>query len=108
MTNEYTDSDLDELDEEFQKFDLETIKGNISKYSSNKLCEMIVCDRYFGCYNDLSVVCMEELSKRRINGDNFDFENYINNSLNELPALNLNFKFPDIRETLSQMIGKNE
>jgi hypothetical protein len=47
---------------------------------------------------------MEELSKRRLAGDTFHFESYIDKVYNELPVLD--FSIPDIRSVLQQAIGK--
>ena len=91
----------DDQDIENVSFNIDIIKNNIPKFSSHKLCEMIVCDRYFGFEKSISIPCMEELSKRRDNGDNFDFENYIDNSYNELPQLQL--LTPDLRTILNQV-----
>lgn len=85
--------------------DLNLIKSKVPEFNSKKLCEMIVCDRYFGFNQDIAVMCMEELAKRRINGDSFDFETSIEDSLKELPPLNISGDF-DIRAILNQSIGK--
>lgn len=65
---------------------------------------MIVCDRYFGFEQKISDVCMEELAKRRMAGDTFNFESYIDQAYNELPVLD--FSMPDIRTVLQQAIGR--
>lgn len=92
------DGDFDNVE-----FNLDKIKSKIPTYSSEKLCEMVVCDRYFGCYNEMSLACMEELAARRIKGDKFDFEDYINKSMAELPVLN--FDIPDLTTTLRGLVG---
>lgn len=89
---------------EHVKMDLELIRKNLPDYSNEKLCDMIVCDRYFGFEQKISSICMEELAKRRQAGDAFDFETYIANAHKELPVLD--FSVPDIRSILSQVIGK--
>jgi|SRR5271166_3415818 len=86
------------------KLDLEKIKATLPQYSSEKLCEMIVCDRYFGFGEKISPICMEELARRRIAGDTFEFESYIDQTYKELPVLDLNI--PDIRSILNQAIGR--
>lgn len=89
------------------KLDIDKIKSMLPSYTNEKLCEMIVCDRYFGFGQKIDIMCMEELAKRRMSGDSFDFENYIENQYKELPVLNL--KTPDLREVLTQAmvaIGK--
>lgn len=103
MTNNLFD-DLDTPEEEYKPLDIEVVRKMVPTYSSQKLCEMIVCDRYFGCFRDVSVICMEELANRRINGDDFPFEKVIDDNYKSLPELNLtNF---NIRDVLQQAIGK--
>ena len=87
------------------KFDIDLIKQKIPTHSSQKLCEMIVCARYFGFHKDLDRYCMEELATRRINGEKFDFETFIENSEKELPQLDFSISGFDIRQVLSQAIG---
>jgi hypothetical protein len=91
----------EEVSEEPIQLDLDKVRENIPKFSSEKLCEMIVCDRYFGMDQQISIMCMQELATRRIQGDVFPFETYIDQSLAQLPVLN--FVMPDLRTTLSQM-----
>lgn len=100
-----TNNNLDNEEFEIFNFDLEKVKLNIPTYSSKKLCEMIVCDRYFGCYKEMALLCMEELANRRILGDNFNFEEFINNSMSDLPPLN--FQIPDLGSILRGLIGQN-
>jgi hypothetical protein len=82
--------------------DIGSVKKNANKFSSQKLCEMIACVRYFGMNTDLSVICMEELASRRLAGDLFAFEEVINKCYNELPPLNLDS--PDLRTVLKGII----
>lgn len=84
------------------KLDVEKIKGTISAYSSEKLCEMIVADRYFGINQEVAIACMEELSARRVAGDDFTFETFIDEAYAKLPPLN--FTIPDLRTTLQQAL----
>lgn len=98
------DFDDDGTEVEVKPLDLEVIRKNVPTYNSQKLCEMIICDRYFGCYRDIAVMCMEELAARRAAGDMFDFEGQIEKGLMGLPKLNL--KNMDIRDVLGQMINK--
>jgi len=99
-----TNKEAEELpqDEEAARLDLEKIRGNLPAYTSEKLCEMIVCDRYFGMDKQISVMCMQELATRRIAGNQFTFEKYIEEAFGKLPTLN--FSVPDLRTTLSQVI----
>ena len=92
------DEDLD--------FSFDGLDKMIPSFNSEKLCQIIVCNRYFNFNQELAILCMEELSNRRLNGDNFEFELYIDNSLKELPPLN--FSFPDLRTVLNQFIGSKK
>lgn len=105
MTNKEIDDLLadDEPLEEVQ-LDLDVVKKNIPNYSSQKLCDMIVCDRYFGFNQTITIMCMEELAVRRVNGDTFEFEKYIDEAYKSLPPLN--FDMPDIRKVMQQAINR--
>ena len=99
--------DDEDYEEEIDDFDLIShLKTNIKKYNSNKLCEIVVCNRYLGFHAEASILAMEELAKRRIDGDNFDFENKIDSLLKELPVIDFS-GLPDFRQILNQVIGKN-
>lgn len=87
-------NDIDEFDDSFDEpviIDFNVVKNNISNYNSNKLCEMIVCNNYFKINEDITILCMQELSKRRVDGDLFNFEGYIKSCESELPVINMNF-----------------
>lgn len=96
----------DEILEEIVELDLNKIKSLIPQYSSEKLCEIIVCDRYFNMNQEITVMCMSELAIRRINGDMFQFEQYIDEALAKLPPLN--FSMPDLRTTLNSLVKKSK
>lgn len=87
------------------KLDLDQIKANLPQYGNQKLCEMIVCDRYFGFEQKISTVCMEELARRRGAGDTFAFEAYIEKIASEMPVLDLSGT-PDIRTILNQALSR--
>src|SRR5260221_5153063 len=98
MTNKeledfYLQDDGEELED--VKLDIDQVAANIPLYSNQKLCEMIVCDRYFGFEQKISAICMAELAKRRQAGDVFNFESYIEQVNKEMPVLDLSVA-PDI------------
>jgi hypothetical protein len=100
--------DIDELDSDNELDDAEdvsneTIKDNIIHYDSKKLCQIIVSNRYLNMNKDLAILAMQELSKRRQLGDDFNFEEFIEKSLEELPKIN--FSMPDLRMILSNISG---
>lgn len=102
--NDWEDLLNDESLIEDVKLDPDEIKKNLPDYPIEKLCEMIICDRYFGFEQQLSIMCMEELAKRRAAGNTFDFESYIEMGAKELPSLD--FSMMDIRTVLNQAVGK--
>jgi hypothetical protein len=101
---------FDEDNEPYEeiKLNIDLIKSKIPTHSSKKLCEMIVTGRYFGFNEDIDVYCMEELAKRRINGDLFEFESYIDEAYKELPTLDFSLAGFDIRQVLNQVIGNKK
>ena len=78
----------------------EDFKKNISNFNNEKLCEIIVANRYLGSMREEAILCMEELAKRRTNGDEFNFEIRIDELFKSLPKLNLDlnkiFKMPKL------------
>lgn len=102
MSAKLDDFDVDVSD--INVSELNTSSINVATFSSEKLCEIIACDRYFGSYKKLSISCMEELANRRIKGDTFEFENYIDNSLKDYPKLDM--AVPDVGNVLRQLTGK--
>jgi hypothetical protein len=90
---------------EYKPLDIEAIKKNIGNYTSEKLSEMIVCNRYFGSFQEVAIICMEELSRRRQAGQDFPFENYIEEQFNKLPELKLTGI--NLRDILQQAIGQS-
>jgi hypothetical protein len=104
---ELEDFFLQDEDEEVEdvKLDINKMISNLPHSSNQKLCEMIVCDRYFGFEQKISAVCMEELAKRRAAGDAFNFEVYIEQISKEMPVLDLS-STPDIRTILNQAISR--
>lgn len=75
------------MNEENEDFDL-----NITSFSSEKLCEIIATFRYLGMMKDYAIKSMEELSKRRDAGDQFNFETRVNEILQSFPTFKLDLK----------------
>lgn len=89
-----------EPDLKITPLNMDKVRAGLPEATNEKLCEMIVCDRYFGFGEQISSLCMTELSKRRIAGDTFDFETYIDQAYKSLPEINN--KVPDLRDVLQQ------
>jgi hypothetical protein len=83
---------------------MDKVRESIPDCTSEKLCEMIVCDRYFGFGEKVSPICMEELSRRRMAGDAFDFESYIDQAHKKLPVINLTQNV-DLQKNLKQAMA---
>jgi hypothetical protein len=105
MTTNFDDFEVSDegIPGDYKPLDPKNVKEKLPTFTSEKLCEMIVCDRYFGCFNEIAIDCMEELAKRRIEGSDFEFEKYIEKSFAELPVLE--FKIPDLGDVLRTIIG---
>lgn len=76
----------------FEKKVQQELLDNISKFSNEKLCEIVSAARYFGSMQAEGIVCMEELARRRADGDKFDYEGYIENLSRKLPDFNIDLK----------------
>src|SRR5574338_600977 len=80
--------------------------AKLPEFSKEKICEIIVCNRYFNTHPKLAIACMEELAKRRMAGEEFDFESYIEKSFKELPKLD--FQIPELSAIMRQFVGKKK
>lgn len=69
--------------------DLDEFKNTLQIISNNKLCEIIVANRYLGVMREEAIASMEELARRRVNGDEFKYESHIEQLLESLPKFNL-------------------
>lgn len=66
--------------------------NDLKSFPSEKLCEIIVAFRYLHILKEEAVQSMNELSLRRLNGEVFNYEEFIDNALKELPKLSLGLK----------------
>ena len=85
----------EEDDDENYILDPKEIIPNLVNYSTQKLCNMIVCDRYLGLNKEIRIGCMEELAKRRLAGDSFLYEEYIEKTLTDLPKIDTSLDLSD-------------
>lgn len=79
-------------EEELDINDLELFKRNLKSATNQALCQIILSYRYLGIYKEQTVICMEELSFRRSNGDDFIYEDFIDKLLKDLPEIRMNLK----------------
>lgn len=94
------------------KSKLEIIEELIRKneISSEVLAAQIIAYRALGMDKDVSILAMQELAQRRLNGDSFKFEEFIESEIAKIPKIpTLDFKklTGDLSlQTLSSMIRK--
>lgn len=56
--------------------------------SSTSLAASVVVYRALGIDKEMSVLCMKELARRRWDGSDFNYEDYIESKLKEMPQQN--------------------
>lgn len=95
------DYDISDEDEEFEEMTAEELLTKLPEFKSIKLADLVVAHRYLGFYKELYVPCMEELAKRRIAGDNWDFEQYIEDQINDMPKISFNLN--DVNAAIEQL-----
>jgi len=78
-------------------------EADIADCSNEHLCSIVASNRYLKINPHMEIICMQELSRRRANGDNFLFENKINEYLSSFTPINSNI--PDILSILSSAIS---
>jgi len=93
----------EELDDVVENLTEDQIRAQIHTFASTKLADVVIMARYIGLYKDLSVDAMKELSDRRVAGDSFKFEEYIEDNLSKLPKLN--FTMPSIASLIGMFKG---
>jgi hypothetical protein len=84
-----TDLDKDENEVEYPEFSIEEFKKNLHSFKNEKLCTIIASSNALKLNKDTSTLCMQELASRRIKGENFDFEGYIEQLSSTFPKVDL-------------------
>ncbi len=72
---------------------------NISSAHSKILAGYVIVYRIFHVFKERSQFCMIELMNRRNNGDDFNFEEYIENEVNGMPK-------PTDLKSIGKILGK--
>lgn len=67
--------------------EIKTLFSNKEKCSSEFLCNLIVASTLFNINKSQQIFAMKELVARRVDGENFDYENIINSKLEELKLM---------------------
>lgn len=68
------------------------LETNIKQFTNEKLCEIVVSNRYLGVLREEAILCMGELATRRAQGDMFAYESKIDELLETLPKINIDLK----------------
>jgi hypothetical protein len=71
---------------------------NIKQFTNERLCEVVVAYRYLGTMREEALLAMEELAERRVGGDEFLFEQRIDELLKDLPKINM-----DLNQVFNQI-----
>tara|TARA_Y100000310_G_C20364424_1_gene660497 strand:+ start:14 stop:340 length:327 start_codon:yes stop_codon:yes gene_type:complete len=78
--------DLDNLDpEEKKRLIKKSQMASVKTSTSETLAAHVVLYRSLNMNKDIAIACMEELMKRKKNGDDFDFETHIDNEVAKVP-----------------------
>lgn len=93
--------EADEMGDDYEDLTVNEIKGKLPSFPSTKLADIVIANRYLGLYKELSVDAMEELGKRRVAGDKFEFESYIDDEFKKLPKLD--FSLPALGSLLNSL-----
>lgn len=80
--------DLDELPIE-EKKQAEFIQKiiTIGQIQSKALCAQVVLYRSLAISKQIALICMDELSRRRKDGEEFNYEEYIETELKKIPEI---------------------
>jgi len=76
------------------------MKNELKDIDSKALGAHVVVFRLLGINKELAVECMEELCIRRDHGDDFNFEQYIEEELKDMPSPTINEKDKSILSKL--------
>jgi len=68
--------------------DKQILKTKITSFNSEAICAIIVVNKYLNQDNECTSTCMKELAARRANGEDFDFETFIDEEFKKLPVVN--------------------
>lgn len=74
----------EETEESIEDIEQRQIK-EIGDADSKLLAANVVAYKVLGMKKDLAVACMAELSKRRLGGESFDYEDYIESEVAKIP-----------------------
>jgi hypothetical protein len=87
LLNEEFPEDLDDY-----QITEDNLKSTICNLSSADICNVLLSIKKFGMGKNLEIICMKELVNKRANGDNFSYEEFLNNNqVEKLKTPKLNF-----------------
>ncbi len=73
----------------------------IEEQTSQALAAKVVSYRILNLNKEAAIEAMQELSRREANGDNFDYDSYINKKIEEIPSPSMGH---ERMETLKQTL----
>lgn len=82
------------------------INKDLSKASSQFLAAIIVVYKALGLDRDHAIACMNELAKRKNDGDVFDYDKYIDDNLKKFPISKHN-DVSSVLKMVKKVIGEN-
>lgn len=82
---------------------LEQLNDLIKSSSDESLATRVVIYRLLGLQKSLAILCMQELEKRRLAGNTFDFNSYIQEALDQSPKPEINKKNMSLISNLLKM-----
>lgn len=88
MTNA-NDVEFLEHSDESDDLDFSKFPDDLASVTMHGLCDIVITYRYLGMFKEYALSCMKELARRRTEGDDFDFETYIDAELSKLPKIDL-------------------
>lgn len=86
---------------QFEQKDLEALLQSDSK----NLASLVVLYRVLGTFKNEAKLSMKELMRRKVNGDEFDFQSFINEEIKKNPTINIPDK-KDMQYKLSSIVTK--
>ena len=83
------------------------LENKIADFDSKAICAIIVTAKYFGNNENTIKLCMQTLSERRFNGENFDFETFIKDEYDKLPKtqdVSIKLNIQDLSKKLKNIL----
>jgi len=92
ISNLYNIADFMPDEVEGKQLSEDELLAKLPELPEQKIADLIIANRYLGMFPNIATAAMSELSKRRENGSEFAYEQYITEQINKLPKLNFDVK----------------